>query len=109
MNASGQSRLLHLLLHPHVKFVAGVGFLPHHCVFGGRLVLFHARPGRLFQTPANHLLAIDRSLPRAAEALLERGVLGLFLPVKILKLASNLNHPRKVPAVFRAQLRPFLF
>ena len=108
MHAGGETRFFGLFLHAHVKFVAGVGLLAHDGIFGGSLVQLHAFVGRLLQALAHQLLAIERGLPVAAEALDQFGVLGLFLPVEILQLAANFDDAGKAGAVFGAELGLFL-
>ena len=64
--------------------------------------------GGLFQALAHQLLAVESSLPVAAEALDEFRIFGLLLPVEILQLAADFDHARKTRAVFGAELRLFL-
>ena len=69
LDAGGQTRFLRLLHHTHVEFVVGVGFLAHGGVLGGRFIGLHAFGGQFGEILADQLLAVDRSLPGAAELL----------------------------------------
>ncbi len=108
MDASRQSRFLNFFQHPHVEIVACIRLLTHGCVLRGGLVQPHAFAGGLFQALAHQLFAVQRSLPVAAESLNEFRVFRLLLPIEILQLTANLNHARKIGAMFGAELGLFL-